>query len=181
MIYLAIPNTGTIKTELMEWVLRNPCNHMIMPQLKPHDHNRNYIVQEFLKTDCTHLMMIDSDVVPVSDVRKMVDNDVDICSAHVCTRLGNEIIPVGMTKNENGYHHDFKHSKPDLHKVDAVGTGCIMIHRRVFEKLEKPYFKFVYNDDGMLICGEDFYFSNRIDSVYFDSRFACKHFTVTAI
>jgi len=152
-----------------------------MPQLKPHDHCRNAIVMQFLETECEWLLMVDSDVVPPGNVVEMIDNDVDVCSAHVSTARNGEVIPVGMTRNEKGYHHDFKHSEPGLHKVDAVGTGCILIKREVFAKLDKPYFRFKYNEDGILINGEDFDFSERAGNIYFDARYKCKHYTTIAI
>ncbi len=151
-----------------------------MPQLKPHDHCRNDIVLKFLSTDCDWLLMVDSDVVPPVNVLEMINNNVDVCSAHVSTFNG-EVIPVGMTKDERGYHHNFKHSAPGLHKVDAVGTGCILIKRQVFDRLDKPYFRFKYNSDGLLVNGEDFDFSERVGEVCFDARYKCKHYTTIAI
>lgn len=177
--FIGIPNTGSIRTELAEWLLHQQAV-VFMPQAKPHDHCRNIIVNEFLKTGCEWLLMVDSDVVPPIDVLDMVNNNKPVCSAHVSTSVKGEAIPVGMTKNENGYHHDFKHSAPALHKVDAVGTGCILIRRDVFGNLKKPYFKFIY-EDGLLVNGEDFDFSERVGEVYFDSRYICKHYTTISI
>lgn len=178
-IFIGIPNTGTLRTELADWLMKQKAT-IFMPQAKPHDHCRNIIVREFLKTDCDFLLMVDSDVVPPLNVLDMVENNVDVCSAHVSTFNG-EIIPVGMTKNKEGYHHDFKHSELGLHKVDAVGTGCILIKREVFAKIDKPYFRFKYDEDGILTNGEDFDFSERVKEVYFDARYKCKHFTTIAI
>lgn len=178
-IFVAIPNTGTLRTELVEWLMIHNIKPY-MPQAKPHDHCRNIIVDEFLKTDCEYLLMIDSDVVPQDNVLEMVNNNVDVCSAYVRTNYKGEFIPVGMTKNKNGYHHNFKHSKPKLHRVDAVGTGCVLIKRKVFENMAKPYFKFVYKD-GILTNGEDFDFCERINNVYFDARYKCKHYTTVGI
>lgn len=178
-IFVGIPNTGTLRTELVEWLMKQEAV-IFMPQAKPHDHCRNIIVNKFLKSDCQWLLMVDSDVIPPDNVCTMVSNDVDVCSAHVSTIANGEVIPVGMIKNADGYHHDFKHSKPGLHKVDAVGTGCILIKRSVFDKLDKPYFKFIY-EDGLLVNGEDFDFSERIGEVYFDARYKCRHFTTIAI
>lgn len=179
-IFIGIPNTGNLRTELAYWLLQQESD-IYMPQLKPHDHCRNDIVFKFLDTKCEWLLMVDSDIVPPDNVLDMIDNNVPVCSAYARTIVNGELIPVGMTKNENGYHHDFKHSKSGLHKVDAVGTGCILIKREVFYKLNTPFFRFQYNENGLLINGEDFDFSERVGSVYFDSRYKCKHFTTVAI
>ena len=178
-IFIGIPNTGGLRTELVSWLLKQRAA-IYMPQLKPHDHCRNDIVLKFLGTGCGYLLMVDSDVVPPDNVTEMVSNNVDVCSAHVSTFNG-EVIPVGMTKNTDGYHHDFRHSVPGLHKVDAVGTGCILIKRKVFDTLDRPFFRFKYNQDGLLINGEDFDFSERVGEVYFDARFKCQHYTTIMI
>ena len=178
-VFVAIPNTGILRTELVQWLMALDIKPF-MPQAKPHDYCRNLIVEEFLKSDCEWLLMIDSDVVPQCDVLSMVKNDVPVCSAFVCTNLGGEIIPVGMVKNKDGYHHNFRHSAPDLHRVDAVGTGCILIKREVLSTMKKPYFKFIYKD-GMLENGEDFDFCERVEGVYFDARFKCLHYTTVGI
>jgi hypothetical protein len=179
-LFIGIPNTGSINTELAFWLLKQKAR-ISMPQAKPHDHCRNVIANEFLATDCTHLLMVDSDVVPPNDVVNMIDNDVPVCSAYARVNIDGELIPIGVTKNENGYHHDYKHSKAGLHKVDAVGTGCILIKREVFEQLERPFFRFQYDNDGILVKGEDFAFTERVKDVYFDSRYKCKHYTTVVI
>jgi len=181
-VLIAVPNTGTLRTELVEILFEIDC-HVMLPINKPIDCNRNFIVHQFLKTDCKWLLMIDSDVVPPIDIIGMKYNDVPVCSAHVSTTKNWEVIPVGMMKDPKnpGYHHDFEHSKPFLHKVDVVGTGCIMIRRDVLENMEPPYFKFVYNEHGMLINGEDFDFCERVDDVYFDARYKCRHYVTWAI
>ena len=178
-VFIGIPNIGTLRTELVSWLLKQKAA-IFMPQAKPHDHCRNVIVNEFLKTDCQWLLMVDSDVVPPDNVLDMVHNGVGVCSAHVSTCVNGEVIPVGMTKDKNGYHHNFKHSTPCLHKVDAVGTGCILISRDILEQMGKPYFQFVYKD-GILINGEDFDFSERVGEVYFDSRYKCRHYTTISV
>ena len=183
-VFLGIPNTGYIRTELMTWIMRSGIQHICPTQAKPHDACRNIIVNTFLRSDLKWLLMIDSDVVPLTKVHEMCLNNLPVCSAHVSTCKGLEVIPVGMTKSEGGgYHHDFKHSNPEgaPHRVDAVGTGCIMIRRDVFDKLDKPYFKFIYDSEGLLINGEDFDFSERVGEVYFDPRHRAQHYTTIAI
>jgi hypothetical protein len=179
-LFIGIPNTGLLRTELVIWLMGQEAD-IYMPQLKPHDHCRNDIVLKFLDTQCEWLLMVDSDIVPPMDVADMMGNDVDVCAALANTIHNGELIPVGMTKNETGYYHDFKHSIPGLHRVDAVGTGCILIKRKVFDTLDRPFFRFKYDQNGLLLNGEDFDFSERVGEVYFDSNYKCKHYTTMAI
>lgn len=42
--------------------------------------------------------------------------------------------------------------------VDAVGTGCVLIKRHVFEKVGDPWFVTHYGADGEVLLGEDGHF-----------------------
>lgn len=44
-------------------------------------------------------------------------------------------------------------------EVDCAGFGCMLIHRRVFESVGKPYFTFVDDEVGGNVASEDFHFS----------------------
>ena len=43
--------------------------------------------------------------------------------------------------------------KKEPFKVHAAGFGCVLVHRSVFEVMDRPWFKFLPG-----ICSEDFYF-----------------------
>jgi hypothetical protein len=50
--------------------------------------------------------------------------------------------------------------RPHFEWVPAIGTGLLLIDCKVFEKMDKPYFKDIYNKDGTnLDTGQDFYFT----------------------
>jgi len=63
-----------------------------------------------------------------------------------------------------------------LLECDGIGLGCCLIHRRVFEALEPPYFKW---DDGAT-AGEDFYFCRKVQEAGFkimaDPSVICGHY-----
>ncbi len=65
--------------------------------------------------------------------------------------------------------------KEDLIECDGVGGGCLLIHKRVFDALEKPYFKC---NPGTLV-GEDFYFCRKAREagfkIYLDAGILCGH------
>lgn len=65
--------------------------------------------------------------------------------------------------------------KEDLIPIDGCGAGCLLVHRRVIEKLEKPYFKYIEGSTG----GEDFYFCRKIRDagfpIYLDVGVICGH------
>ena len=61
-------------------------------------------------------------------------------------------------------------------EVDATGTGCVMIHKSVLEKIDSPWF---YN------LAEDFYFYEKARkagfSVYINCNCKVIHYTVVGI
>ncbi len=65
--------------------------------------------------------------------------------------------------------------KEDLIECDGVGGGCLLVHRRVFDALEKPYFKC---NPGTQV-GEDFYFCRKVREagfkIYLDPSILCGH------
>jgi hypothetical protein len=183
-ILIAIPNIGNIRSELCEWLMRlgqqkDIVYRILFSNHKPHDNNRNHIANEFIKSGMDYLLMIDSDIVPITNVLEMVHKDKDVISSFIQTHKEEGTLPLAMKKVDGGYQV-YKELTRGLNKVDATGTGCMMIRKNVFEKLDKPYFRFQYNDEGILTNGEDFNFCDKVNeagmSVYFDTDHRCLHF-----
>lgn len=65
--------------------------------------------------------------------------------------------------------------REDLIECDGVGGGCLLIHKRVFQAMEKPYF---LCNPGTFI-GEDFYFSRKAQAagfkIFLDPGVICGH------
>lgn len=53
--------------------------------------------------------------------------------------------------------------KKEPFKVHAAGFGCVLVHRSVFEVLDRPWFKFIPG-----VCSEDFYFFVNAKEAGFD-------------
>ncbi len=66
-------------------------------------------------------------------------------------------------------------TRDDLLEADGIGAGCLLIHRRVFEAMEPPYFQ--CNPDTLI--GEDFYFCRKAQAagfkIYVDPGLICGH------
>ena len=73
---------------------------------------------------------------------------------------------------------DERESNGGLLEVDGVPTGCLMVRRDVFEKIERPWFSF---SEGT----QDFYFCRKVHgagySIYCDSSVQCGHYTTIQI
>jgi GT2 family glycosyltransferase len=67
-----------------------------------------------------------------------------------------------------------------LKAADLVGSGCMMIRRRVLDAVEKPFFRLV-TDEAVtrLVDTEDFYFCRKAAkagfSIYLDTDMPCGH------
>ena len=151
---------------------------------------RNNLVHLFLATECDYLLMIDDDIVPPEDILEMAEHGKDVVAA-LCYAYSPAmgIFPVAYEFAENGsYRNKYnvigvgaEAENKGLLKVGLAGSGCIMIHRRVFSKIEEPYFKFSFNDAITdVVESEDFGFCTRVIEagmdVYVDTDRACGHF-----
>jgi hypothetical protein len=188
-VYIAVPTkSGNMYFELaltlLSWADQKtiPIMVHVEPFAAPIDHARNTIVQKFLGTSCTHLMMIDDDIVPPKDaLERLLFHDRDIVAA-VCPLIG----PDNEGKLKVSYNaYDMEGSiyvpkmeDKGLHEVDGVGTGCILIKREVLENIPYPFMT-QYNEDGTKWLGEDLYFCREakgvMAKVYADYSCECKH------
>ena len=193
-VYISIPTkSGQVYFELMIRLLG--WSHQSIPVVinfepfqAPVDHCRNTIVKKFLATDCTHLMMIDDDIVPpAKSLERLLFHDKDIVGA-VCPVIGpdkdNKLI-----KTYNAYMTDandnlIQHAWPNssgLKEVAVVGTGCIMIKREVLAKMNvvAPFLTKYNKQTGIKTMGEDVAFcrlaSDMGISIYADFKLKCKH------
>lgn len=126
---------------------------------------RNYIVDEFLRSDCTHLMFIDADIgfnpidiiamlamdkdivgapypkktIKWDNIKKAIIKNPEITSAEL-EKLGGDIVfnPVAGTTH-------FTVNEPL--QVMEIGTGMMMTRRDVFEKFEENYPQYEYTPD----------------------------------
>jgi hypothetical protein len=67
-----------------------------------------------------------------------------------------------------------------LLKVDVIGTGCIIIARRVLEKLKAPFMEEV-DESGIVTMGEDFAFCRKAKAADFEvfttPKMRCEHWS----
>lgn len=182
-VYVAILNQGSIRPELTNTLIR--ISHdihdikIVYPNSMPIAHNRNDIVQRFLKTDCDYLLMIDSDIVPKKNPLLLLAYNKDIIGG-VCPQYNNgTIYCVVMEKTPKGLQEIALADRNGIKEVDAIGTGCILIARRVLEKVKAPFMR-KWDNDGLQDLGLDFYFCEKAKkhgfSVWADWESVCSHY-----
>lgn len=121
--------------------------------------NRNFLVKKALDVGADYVWFVDSDMVIIPKTfDKLLNEDKDIISA-LAFRKYYRSLPTIYKNTPNGYKIiPIKVFGPII-EVDAVGMGCTLIKTEVFEKMEKPWFKFeVIDKDKMHYVGEDITF-----------------------
>lgn len=144
--------------------------------------SRTRLANEALEHGATHLLWLDSDIhFPATVVTKFLKHDRDIVAANYSTRYY-PYQSVAFTNCKN--ISERLESTTGLHKVWAVGMGCMLVKSSVYAELPKPWFSHEYNKDLDTFGGEDIYFCNQamhhgID-VWVDADIQLAHFGTKA-
>jgi hypothetical protein len=203
-VFMAIPSTGQREdyhtymfeewrrrySDEIEFVFPDGCQ-----QYFGHDYARNMYVERFLESDCDVMFFIDSDVCPPQHVFDLitVHGDKGWLAAGApyplwLYRPGTTEMSVqytvykGNAKAENGNAGLKMVAVPQegTDWVDGLATGCLMLRRELFEKLEKPYFQFKRDPNTCEVKeGEDLGFALKLQKLgiqYFvDYGMVCGH------
>mgnify|MGYP001565127240 CR=1 FL=1 len=129
---------------------------------------RNRIAHKFLASDAHVLLMVDDDVIPPLGILTMLEHDKDIVGAPY------PIIRAGGFQGQPGFPIPFPcaleydaardtyrtlsdpFGRSGLVKVDAIGTGCMAIARRVLEHPDlKIPFRIGTDEYGQMRMSED--------------------------
>ena len=181
-LYVAILNHGWFRTEITSDLLpkmkktagvRVTLEHPAKTWDHPISSNRNRIVKRFLATRCDYLLMIDDDVVPLDNPAEFVHAGKDIVGFPAPVRQAgrqlNFVAYVKYPERDDYAPVDFARVDDtiELLRVDIVGTGCILIKRRVLEALKAP-FHTEFDEDGILEVGTDFAFCRKAAAAGFE-------------
>jgi hypothetical protein len=192
-IMLGIPTMGSVHTVLlflilqwMEEAVKNQEYYLsIMPTIneQPVDNARNHIVEEFIKSDATHLLFIDSDTLPpLNVIKRLLEHNRPIISG-ITPIIQQDSKTMEYYREWNAVGMDDKHVEPNtgVQQCKGIGASCIMIRKDVFEKMKPPYFRFQYSDDTgkNVVVSEDIYFIINALSLgipaFVDTSIICKH------
>lgn len=129
-------------------------------------HGRNTLCQQFLSTDDQWLLMVDTDIIfTLADVYALLDADLPVLGGLYLMRHGNPqpCWTVG----------DFTQAldiRPEPMVVNSVGTGFLLLHREVLEKLQannpdEPWPWFGHDIVKGVRAGEDISFCHRLNQI----------------
>lgn len=149
---------------------------------QPVDACRNAIVKRFLEDNPAEwLFMIDDDIAPWPTVLEMVEHKKKIISALCYIHKAGVPVSTCVLKRKKDWvkFGGAGEGSNEPLEVQGVGTGALLIHRSVLEKIKPPWFRFTYKTDGTVLQGEDFYFSQKAKkagySLWLDSSRPCGH------
>jgi len=175
-VYISVLNQGEIRTELAKVLslIQEQEGYRInitYPHKKPITNNRNSIVQKFLaQPEYDYLMMIDDDIIPPPNIMKLIDFDKDIITPLMFVMQEGKVLPLILNQAKDGqleFSRDYL-DKQGLIPVDATGTGCIVLSRKVCETM-KHLFRNEYDADGIKKLGNDLSFCLRAKKAGFQS------------
>jgi len=187
-IFIAIPSsTGQIASSLVQNLIawthdpRYVVKLYTPTGLFPLDNARNRTVKEFLETDFDYLWWIDDDIVPpINAMDKLVQADKDAIGA-VCYSMKDEngaYFPYPVTLRYNEDKKYIVHYGNGIEEVDATGGACVMVKRKIYEAIERPY-EFTYYPDGTLSLTCDFRIWQKIQEkgfkLFIDFSLHCDH------
>lgn len=117
---------------------------------------RNELVKEALDEGATHILWIDSDMrFPKEVIGHLLERDLDIVAAN-CSRRRPPASFIALNVNEDGIYNVQTHrDSTGVEEVVAVGFGVMMVKRRVFEDMPKPWHKLIWNTRDEKFVGED--------------------------
>lgn len=193
-IFIGIPSRGMTSSPLESRLAMRLVEYANDPDYEvtvrivcgfPVDVVRNNICEMFLKSSSEYLLMLDDDMVPPRNLLDMAGHEKDVIGGLYYAFLPTRgIYSVAYRIHEDGSVERFdigsRIEHQGLKAVDLIGTGCMMIHRRVLDALEKPFFRVVADETATtLVDTEDFYFCQKAAkagfSVYLDTDVPCGH------
>jgi hypothetical protein len=206
---IVVPHTGSVS---MQWAIRlatldAPHHHIVTKSNAAVDLARELAVEDALEAAPEWVLFLDSDVVPPTDVfyrlqrhgRRVVsglyyvDGEMPHPAAWVLdendTPSSVAVEDGRLVVEEDGEPSVLGRDEDGLVTVDAIGLGCVLVHRSVFETLDKPWFRWtrgyeehpwdLRHDGEVAGVSEDFYFCHALADagydVHLDTSVRCAH------
>lgn len=140
------PMIGEWVTHMLQFVAVESKNHEIREIITAGsmtaDHNRNIIAADFLKSDAEWLFWVDADTMPpIGALGRMLAHGKTLVSGLYYGK--NPPHPTIAYVKYNGAYTPLsmerRWEKGEIIPADAVGMGCMLTHRSVFEDIQKNF------------------------------------------
>lgn len=161
---------------------------LILPSHKPFENCLHHAVVDFLASDAEFFLNIDSDNPPTANPCELALLDKDVIGVATPVYHCDTSKPTDRPYYLNAYRRNevedgWNEWRPQegIQRVDAVGTGCLMIARRVLEDpvMRQAPFRRTTDETGRVLYGNDLNFSKRCGErgfeIWCDFRSPCEH------
>jgi hypothetical protein len=189
-IYVTVPNgSGWLHKHVhfaicrmlvdRRYQIRHDC-----PTHSPYVNNLHHCMHDFLKGGEDYWLSIDTDNPPKNNPLDLVEYDCDLVGFP--TPIWHNTVPGDQPWYWNALDEigdAFKPHQPceGLQQVDAIGSGCFLVSRRVIFKLknQQPFMR-VWNKDGLVEVGGDYSFCRKVRQegfkIWTHYDYPCRHF-----
>lgn len=191
-VLITVPNTGWLHKTTALALLRLQTDRryrlrISLPTAVPLENNQHHIVKDLLKGGEDYWLSIDSDTAPMKNPLDLVEFGKDIvgCPYPIWhyTEKPNERPIYWAAYDYIASKEAYREHEPKdgLQRVDAIGGGCMLISRRVFEHpdLQTGAFARTVNNDGTVEKGNDIAFCARAIEAGFEVwthyDYPCQH------
>lgn len=188
-VLVTVPNMGWVHSGVARVLLKLQADNrgykltFDFPSAVPFENNLNQIALRLLAGPWTWWLSIDADNPPRNNPLELIALDKDFIG--LPTPVWHQKEASKFPLHWNAYRWDEAEQayrewprREGLQKVDAVGTGCFLAHRRVFEKIRAPFLR-TWKEDGTVDLGNDMAFGRRAAAagveVYAHYGFTCSH------
>jgi hypothetical protein len=157
----------------------------LMHNVRPVDAARNAIAESFLNSGCEWLCSIDNDTVPPQNLLEMIDRaeehmDIIVPMSYTTANFVHRGAPTELGIAGAWLPRQKTAISCDWVELDLVSSGVLLARRRVFERMPKPFFRFVYDEDGRVTECEDLFFSRKARetglSIWGNQKFYAEHY-----
>lgn len=150
----------------------------------PIDEMRNNIVKQALESQCSHLIMMDTDqVYDPTTIKRLLSHKLPVVGCLVYRRYP-PFDPLMLRGDVSHYQTVAEWEPGELVEVDATGTGCLMFETSIFRKMPMPWFRFRTSEDGSVV-GEDIGLCSDLRAagykIYVDTSIPCGHLSQMVI
>jgi len=127
---------------------------------------REWLIQDAIKNDATHLLFIDSDQTFPRDLfHRLMKHKKKVVAVNVATKM---LPPTPTARLEGGVAGVPLYTREDsteLVKVWRVGTGVMLIDLNVFKRegMESPWFNQRWDEELNAYVGEDWAFCEKLE------------------
>ena len=134
--------------------------------------NRIWLAAQAIKKGATHLLFVDDDMVYEKDMlEKLLEHDVDIVGAKYANRRGTGEVIEYLDEPEGNFF-----------KVKALGGGCLLVKKVVFERTPQPWFGYKTLPTGAVSMSNDWFFCEKAHEsgfeIWCDTRIKPGHIAI---